>query len=173
MNITIDADVVAIVGAVISVCAMIISIWQAYISRKSLKLQKKIYDEGKPHFRIKDIINSSIIKNSNKTMLKIVIYPLITNLSDKPMIIEKIRLRIEGETTKIILTPSVHDGFISDGYSIEANHSGSKGICFEIEIDTYNSLKVLKHTLMIEDAYGNVDEKSIVWIKEMLSENEE
>ena len=45
MNITINADAVAIVSAIIALIAMFVSIWQAVIARHIFKLQKQLYEE--------------------------------------------------------------------------------------------------------------------------------
>lgn len=172
MTIIINADIVAIVCAVISFIAMFVSIWQAIVARHSFNLQKQIYDEGKPKFRIKDILNSYVVVDNDSEKLKLMFYPLITNLSDKPMIIEKIRLHLLGENEEVVLVPCITPDSIHDGYTINGNSSISEWICFEISKEEYKKLKLIKHTLCVHDAYENSDSKSVIWVKEMVTDNE-
>ena len=133
MNITINADAVAIVSAIIALIAMFISIWQAVIAKRSFKLQKQLYDEGKPQFRIKDILDSYVVVDNDSEFLKLMFYPLITNLSDKPMIIEKMRLHLVGEVEEVVLVPCIMSDSIHDGYTINGNSSVSEWICFKYQ----------------------------------------
>ncbi len=172
MSITINADTIAIICAVISLIAMLVSISQAHIAKRSLKIQQQIYDDGKPNFRIKDILDSYAIISEDSEYVKLMFYPLITNLSDKPMIIERIRLRLVGEKGEVFLTPCISSEYIYDGYTISGNSSDSKWTCFQVSKKEYTDLKLIKHTLVLHDAYQNSDEKSIVWVKEMVTTNE-
>lgn len=172
MNITIKADAVAIVSAIIALIAMFVSIWQAVIARHSFKLQKQLYDEGKPKFRIKDILDSYVVVDNDSEYLKLMFYPLVTNLSDKPMIIEKIRLHLVGENEEVVLVPCIMSDSIHDGYTINGNSSVSEWVCFEISKEEYKKLKLIKHTLCLHDAYQNSDSMSVIWVKEMVTDNE-
>ncbi len=173
MNITINADIISIVSAAIAFLAMMISINQAHISKRSLKFQEKNYLEGLPDFRIKDILDSYSCFNDEGETLRLLIFPLITNLSDKPTALEKIQLHVQGERSTIVLSPKIDDQFMYDGYNLAPKSSEPKWICFEIPKDTYDRINVIKHILLVEDICGKTDKKAIVWIKEMVVENEE
>lgn len=172
MEIIITASVVAIIGAIISFISMLISLKQAHTSKKNLNLQEKIYNESRPNFRIADILDSYSISNRADDTTKMMFYPLITNLSDKPMTIEKIRLKVVGENDEITLTPVIEDSYMYDGYNISANNSMSQWVCFEIKNNIQKTLKIIKYILIIEDAYKNADTKTVIWLKEVVNTDE-
>lgn len=172
MNIIIDASTVSVVGACIAFGSMLIALLSAIISGRNLRLQRKIYNERTPDFRMNELLDSyAIYDNSNKS-IKLMFYPLIMNMSSKPMILEKIRLELIGEENTIILCPIINDTCISDGHNIAGNSADTNWICFEIDQNTYKSLKILKYNLVVEDAFLNSQKVSTAWLKEMVKENE-
>lgn len=173
MNITINADTISVVGACIAFASMLIALTSAIISGRNLILQRKIYNERTPDFKMNELLDSyAIYENSNNT-IKFMFYPLIMNMSSKPMILEKIRLELIGEESTLILCPSINDTCITDGHNVAGNSADTNWICFEIDQNTYKNLKILKHDLIIEDAFHNSQKVSTAWVKEMVKENEE
>ena len=172
MKIIITASIVTAISALISFVSMLISLRQANISKKNLNIQEKIYNESRPNFRITDILDSYCISNKLDDITKMMFYPLITNLSDKPMVIEKIRLKVVGENDEITLTPIIEEPYIHDGYNISPNSSISQWVCFEIKNNVEKNLKIIKYILIIEDAYKNADTRTVIWLKEMVNTDE-
>ena len=172
MNIEINADIVSIVSAGISFLAMVITLASAVVSKRNLKLQQKIYDEGKPNYKISSIVESYAVYDDNQNIVKLMFYPLITNMSSKPMTIEKIRLHLIGEDKTMILTPLINDTYIHDGHNISANSSDTRWLCFEVDQNLYKDLKIIKYKLVVEDVYGITEAISTSWIRELVSENE-
>ena len=117
-------------------------------------------------------MDSYVVVDNDLENLKLMFYPLITNLSDKPMIIEKMRLHLVGENEEVVLVPCILSDSIHDGYTINGNSSVSEWICFEISKEEYKRLKLIKHTLCLHDAYQNSDSMSVIWVKEMVKDNE-
>lgn len=172
MNITINADTVSIVGACISFGSMIIAVVGAIISGRNLNLQKKIYNESIPSFRANEVLDSYMIYDESQRNIKLMFYPLIINTSSKTLILEKIRLHLVGEDNTIVLRPIIDEKYINDGYSILGNGADTKWICFEIPQDSYKILKILRHDLILEDAYKNTQTISTISLKELMKEGE-
>ena len=118
------------------------------------------------------ILDSYCISSKTDDTTKMMFYPLITNLSNKPMVIEKIRLKVVGENEEITLTPVIEDPYMHDGYNISPNNSISQWVCFEIKNDVEKKLKIIKYILIIEDAYKNADTRTVIWLKEMVNTDE-
>lgn len=172
MNITINENTVSIVGACISFGSMVIALIGAIISNRNLKLQKKIYNESLPGFRMNEVLESYTIYDESQRVIKFMVYPLIINTSSKMLILEKIRLQLVGENNSIFLRPVISEKCINDGHNILGNCADTKWICFEISQDTYKFLKILSHNLIIEDAYKNTQTVSMTCLKEMVKESE-
>lgn len=172
MNIIINADIVAIVGAVIAFGSMIVSIISAIISGRNLKLEHNIYNETRPNFEMNEVLDSYVVYDDSHNIVKFLFYPLIINMSSKSMVIAKIYLELIGEDKTILLRPIIDERYINEGYSISANSADTKWVCFEINQETYKNLKMLRHNLTIEDAYQNKQTISMSWIKEVVTENE-
>ncbi len=172
MNIVINADTISVIGAVIAFISMSIALISAFISGRNLNLQKKLYKETTPNFKMNEILNSYAIYDGSNQIVRLMFYPLIMNISSKPMIIEKIRLELIGEESNVFLRPIIIDGCISDGHNVPSNSADTNWICFEINEDVYTELKVLKYELIIEDAFNNLQKVSTSWLKEVIQENE-
>lgn len=170
MNIIINADVVAIIGACISFGSMLIALTSAIISGHNLKLQKNIYNERKPNLRMNELIESYAIYDDSDNTVKLMFYPLIMNMSSKPTILEKIRLELIGEENTLVLCPSISELYINDGHNIAGNSADTNWICFEVNQDTYKNLKLIKHDLVVEDVFHNSQRVSAIWLKEMVKE---
>ena len=168
MNITINADTVSIVVTVISFFSMLIAVVGAIISERNLRLQRKIYNESIPSFKVKEVLDSYMICEESRGIIKLMFYPLIVNTSSKTLILEKIRLHLIGEDNAFILRPIVDEKYINDGYSILGSNADTKWICFEIQLNVYESLKILRHDLVFEDAYQNTQTISVIRLKELL-----
>ena len=66
----------------------------------------------------------------------------------------------------------IDEKYINDGYSIFGNCADTKWICFEIPRDSYKCLKILRHDLILEDAYKNAQTISTISLKELMKEGE-
>ena len=172
INITITAGIVAVIGAVISFICMIISWSQASNSRKNLKIQTELFEARKPNFRIKDVLESYATTEPENADIHIRMCPLIVNLSDRPLTIERIRLRIVGEAQTVILLPVKEDKCIIDGFNIPANNASAEWIRFDINKKLYHDLRIMKFVLSIEDVYDNSDDRTVICLKEVMDENE-
>ncbi len=172
MSITINADTVSIISAIIAFVSMIIAIIGAIISGTNLRLQKNIYNESMPGFRVADIVDSYTVYDDSQNTIKLMFFPLIVNTSSKTLILEKIRLHVIGEDETIILCPIIDEKYINDGHSISANTADTKWIGFEMKQIAYKELKVIRHDLFFEDAYKNTKTISTTWLKDMVNNYE-
>lgn len=172
VNITVNADTVSIVGACIAFGSMIITLIGAIISGNNLRLQRKVYNESKPDFKMQEVLECYTIFNGNQGVMQLMFYPLIINNSSKPLILEKIRLHLVGEDQTILLRPKIYEGYINDGHNISGFEADTHWICFEIDQTVYKDLKVIRHNLTIEDTCNNTQTVSMTWLKEMVYENE-
>ena len=171
MNITINADTISIVSACIALGSMVAAVSGAIISSKNLKLQKDIYNESKPNFKMQDVLESYVIYDDSRNIVKFMFYPLIINTSTKTLILEKIRLQLVGEDNKnIILRPVINDKYINDGHSVSGNSADTNWICFELDKNAYKDIRIIKHKLSIEDTFNNTQTVSMTWLKEMMDE---
>ena len=173
MNITINADTISIVSACIAFVAMIATVAAAKISANNLKLQREIHNESKPNFKMQEVLESYIIYYNTKNVVRIMFYPLIINISSKPLILEKIRLQLTGEDNKnVILRPVIDDGYINDGHSVSGNSADTNWICFELDKNAYKDIRIIRHNLIVEDTFNNQQTVSMTWLKEMVDEHE-
>lgn len=172
MNITINisANSIAVISAVISVFAMMISLWQAFSAHSNLKINKQIYNDGKPHFTFIDIVDSYAVNNLNDDIVHLKFFVFVINQSDKCMVIKNIRLRVVGEEKEVILNPSESATYEEN---VKENSSLKEWIQFDIGRDLYENIKVIKYTVLIQDSYGNTDEKSVIIVREEVTEHEE
>ena len=168
VTITINEEAVSIIGACISFGSMIIALIGAIISGNNLRLQRKIYDENKPNFKMQEVLDSYIIYDESQDVVQLMFYPLIINNSSKPLILEKIRLNLIGEEQTIVLRPQIKDEYINDGYNIPGFNADTHWICFEMGCTAYVDLKIIKHNLTIEDTLNNAQTVSMTWLKEMV-----
>ena len=172
IEIVITAGVVAVVSAIFSFVCMIISWSQARDSRKNLKMQTELFEARRPNFRIKDILDSYALTELESQFVNIKMCSLITNLSDKPLTIEKVRLYVVGEEQTVILLPVMAENCVIDGFNIPANNAATQWIHFNIDRQLYRDLKIMKFVLVIEDVYGNKDERTVICLKEIINEYE-
>lgn len=168
MSVTFDIseESIAVISALISILAMFISLSQARSASKSYKLAKRIYKEGEPNFTFEDISNSCAITVPNEQIILLKFEIFITNNSDKPMIIKDIRLRVVGEEREVILKPFVNEQSVFCGYNISGNNALKKWVIFKIERNLYENLKIIKYAITIQDTNENIEEKSVIIVKE-------
>lgn len=173
INIEITATSVSIVSACIAFIAMIVSVVNASLSRKNYKLQLKKYNDGKPNFRINDVLNSYAKNDKTQDIVNLFFFMIISNLSDKNMEINKFRLKVIGENDEIILLPVLQESYFFDGENIQANNSSKKWIRFDIPREHYENLKIIKYALEISDLYGNTDDFTVIYLREELKNYED
>lgn len=159
------------IGGIISVLAMLAAVKQANLAKGSLKLSKKIYNDGKPKFEFNDILDSCIINNLDEDIVHAKFLVLITNYSDKSMVIKDLRLRLVGEAKEVILYPVFQDQMPFCGENIAAHSAINKWIQFDIKREIYKSTKIIKYTLVARDSFNNISEKSAICTREEILEN--
>ena len=168
MQITINADFVSILSAIVAIIAMFISVSQTRIARNALRLSEAQEEQRKPNFEFSDILDCYVVNNLSDDFVHFHFYVFFTNLSDKPMVVKNLTLTITGDSNSIILQPVVSSSNSPVGLSISANQSVTEWIHFDLLREQYHSLKILNHIISIEDSFGNKREKAAIFIREEL-----
>lgn len=173
MNITvnINTDTISNISAIVSVIAMVITLWQALIARKSLKIENALFQDRKPKFAFNDILDSYALVDTSDSRVRLVFTLFVSNLSDKAMIVEKIYLRIIGENREVVVEPILHTGEFQKGTTIEESHAMTGKVLFEISRDLYKNLDIIKYAVVIKDNYDNIQEQSVIYVREELVNN--
>ena len=96
ITININADTLSIIGAIISLFSAFFVWRQGSIAKKSLKMEAAIFKDRNPHFTFDSIIDCYAINNKGEDNVHLRFLILLTNRSDRPMSINRIRLRIRG-----------------------------------------------------------------------------
>lgn len=149
---------------------MIVTLWQAVISKKTYNLEKSRREEEKPNFKIINLVDSKAVIGANDKV-QLQYYLVVSNLSNKDMTIKDIRLRVVGEEKTIVLTPINKAEMLSVGDNIECNKSIQKWVEFDIGKDAYYNLKIIKFVVEIEDIYSNKQDATIIYMNEEVKEN--
>lgn len=173
MLITINADFISTMSAIVAVIAMLISVYQAHIARKAYRLSKEQEAQRKPNFEFSDILNCYVVNNISDDYVHFHFLVFCTNLSDKSMVVKNLTLTIMGDSSSIILQPVVNGANSPVGLSIPANQSVTEWIHFDLLREQYHSLKILNHVISIEDSFGNKREKAAIFIREEIIQDGE
>lgn len=171
MQITINADLISIISAIVAIIAMFVSISQTHIARKALRLSEYQEKRRTPNFEFSDILDCYVVNNPSEDYVHFFFFIFCTNLSDNPMVVNKLTLTITGDSNNIILQPAVNSGTYPIGLSIPANQSVTEWIQFDLLREQYHSLKIINHMISIEDSFGNKREKTAIFIREELVQN--
>ena len=168
MNITINinADIISVIGAVVAFLSMIISCRQAHIAKKSLKMETVIFNDRKPNFTFDAIVDCYCINDKNEDDVHLRFLILLTNRSDRPMTINQIRLRVRGESLELIVRPTLADSSLNSGDNIEGNHSMRNWVQFDLPRQQYLNLGILDYTVEVQDAHGNPQKSSAIFLRE-------
>lgn len=173
MQITINADLISIISAVVAVIAMFISISQTHIAKKALQLSEMQEKQRQPNFDFSDILDCYVVNNLSEEYVHFHFLIFCTNHSDKPMVIQRLTLTITGDSNDIILQPLTKKGTVSVGLSIPANQGVTEWVQFDLLREQYLSLKIINHIICIEDGYGNKREKTAIFVREELIQDGE
>ena len=166
------SDSIALISATISLIAMFISILQAHSAKKSLKIQKELYLCRQPNFKFNEIADSCAYINNSNSKVTLKFRLVISNLSDRAMIIENIYLRIFGENNNIILEPVSNISKLNKGTTIKENNAISENVQFDISLNTYKNLNIFKYEIIIKDAYNNCKKQEQIFIREVTVNHE-
>ncbi len=164
------SDYISAISALISVIAMLVTLWQTIISKKSYNLEKQKCNEDKPNFKIISPIDSKAIIDKGEKV-KLQYYLVVTNLSNKDMTIDKISLNVIGEEKSVVLLPTNKSSMLFVGDNIECNKSIQKWVEFEISKELYYNLKIIKFVIEIEDVFKNKRDTTIIYMNEEVEEN--
>lgn len=166
-----NSTCIAVFSAIVSVIAMLVTLWQTIITKKTYNIEKKRRQEEQPNFKVNSLNSKAIVKLDEKVSLKY--YIVISNLSNRDMTIKSIKLRIIGEENMVVLEPNNMEGFIYIGENIQCNKSIHNWVEFELTKSLYYDLKILKFIIEIEDVYGNKQDETIIYMNEEVYENVE
>lgn len=164
-------DIIQFLSAAAAVAAIIgvpIMIFQAFDGRKGRKLQEAQVRAQNPDFEIGDILESYMIQGDDSHAVVINLFVLITNRSDKPLTLRKIRLRLVGESREVTILPIISAGCIHDGYNVAPNSSATEWIRFSVGNRQHRDLRILEYVLVLTDVYGNTEERTMVYMREVV-----
>lgn len=167
-------DIVQILAAVASIAAIVgvpIMIVQACDGRKGRQLQEAQADSQTPNFEITDILDAYAVRGISDNVV-VNLFVLVTNKSDKPLTMSKIRLNLVGEYRYVTILPTLRTNSIHDGYNIAPNSSATEWIRFSIKNELFRDLLIVKYVLTITDAYGNSDDRTMIYLREVIDKNE-
>lgn len=173
ITININADTVSVISAVVAFLSMIISWRQAHISKKSLKMESEIFNDRKPNFTFDSIVDCYCINDKKDDNVHLRFLILLTNRSDRPMTINQIRLRIRGESLELIVRPTLAGDSLNSGDNIEGNHSMRSWVQFNLPRQQYLELDILDYTIEVQDAHGNLQKNTAIFLREEVRNYEE
>lgn len=166
MDITINADMISVIAAAVAFLSMLITLRQAHIAKKSLKMETAIFNDRKPNFTFDSIVECYCINDKNEDNVHLRFLIILTNRSDRPMAINQIRLKIRGESGELIVRPTLTGNFLNNGDNIEGGHSIRSWIQFDLPRQQYLNLDILDYTIEVLDAHGNLQEKGAIYLRE-------
>lgn len=160
------------IGTIIALASAVFAWSQARAAKKSLKMQKIIYNDGKANFEI-DNFSNSFLYNDKKTenvyyFLKVNAH----NLSDKNTSIHKIKLKLIGRDNSFIVEEKENFKIECDLERLKVpcniqSHSSVNGwVVFEVPKSVYKELNIDNHIIIFEDIHGLVKEKEEISIME-------
>ena len=89
------------------------------------------------------------------------------------MTINQIRLRIRGESLELIVRPTLAGDFLNSGDNIEGNHSMRNWVQFDLPRQQYLDLDILDYTIELQDAHGNIQQNTAIFLREEVRSYEE
>lgn len=166
-------DIVAIISAIIALLSAIFAFWQARIAKKTFKLQKAMYEEGKVNFAIQDIENCFLYDKNGEDKVYYFFKIVFSNLSDKPTSISKIQLSLSQNntdalivtcTTNLLIQPDLLR--LSIPNNIEPHSSNSGWIIFEISRQVYRTIDIDTHYIIATDIHGVTVRREEISVRE-------
>lgn len=175
MNITIqiDADTISIVSAVIAFLSMIIACHQTRLAKKSLKMEKEIFNDRKPNYSFDSIVDCYAINDMKEADVHLYFLIMLTNRSDRPMSIHRVSLVIRGESHVMKIQPKLSADSMSIADNIDGNHTMRKWVQFDLPREQYLNLDILDYTIEVQDAHGSLRKNSTIFLREEVYAHEE
>ena len=167
-------DIIEILSAAAAIAAVVgvpIMIAQAFDGRKGRKLQEAQASSQNPNFEISDVLDSYLVQGSAGSSI-LNFFVLITNRSDKPLSLNKIRLHLVGEIREVTISPILDTNGIHDGYNVAPNNSSTEWIRFSVDNILHRDLRIVKYVLRLTDAYGNSADRTVVYLREVINDDE-
>ncbi|MFT8348560.1 hypothetical protein [Clostridium saccharoperbutylacetonicum] len=175
MEIRQPLDVVAIISATIALFSAIFAFWQAMMAKKSYKLQKRMYEEGKVKFELQWIENSFLYNSKSENKIYYFFKIILANLSDKPTAITKISLKLLHDNNLSFIVSCKNSTNIQPDLSrliipnnIAPHNSNLGWIVFEIERKIYETININTHIILAEDIHGITAEKEEIYVREKI-----
>lgn len=167
-------SVVELASVVIAVIAAAIATSQAISAKKSLKLQKKIYEDGKPKINL-DIIESFLVDQKGNKEIYFYFKIIVDNKSDKNNAVKNVSLRVKTTTISLILAENNNrvqeieiSEYMDTPINIDAQSSKKGWLVFSIEREAYEKIDINSYFLLIKDINDLEIEKEEILIKEVV-----
>ncbi|WP_415330919.1 hypothetical protein [Clostridium perfringens] len=166
------------ISTIIAFASALFAFFQARSAKKSLKIQKKIYNDGMANFEIEDILNSFLYIDEKEEDLYYFFLINAKNLSDKNTSIHKVKLNLISKENTFIVdykeNLSIESRLVRLNLpcNIQAHSSASGWIVFEVPKNVYKELDIDTHIIIFEDIHGLVKKKEEISVLEKVVEYE-
>lgn len=167
-------DWISVISCLIAIASAIFTFCQARVSKKTYKLQMKIYTESLAHLNL-EIFNNFIYDDKQNSYIYFFFGVNISNLSDKPTSIKKYTLSLLCDN--LIYKPDLSNTSLeiySDltrlniAQNINPHNSVSGWCVFELLRENYQKINVNTYLLTIEDIHGQQAKKESILLREEL-----
>ena len=166
-----ESMIFSIIALVLSFIALIISLWQAIIAKKTYKIEYSRHKDEKPDFSvINATLPTAVIKLDGNVIIKFFI--IVFNKSSNDMSIKDIRLKMTNEKSVVVFEPNFGDDLLFLGENIKAKSSIKKWVEFEIEKKIYD-LDIKKFVVEFIDTFDNKREIVSIHFNEEVEQDEE
>lgn len=166
-----ESIIISIIALVFSFIALIISLWQAIIAKKTYIIEYSRHKDEEPDFSvINATLPTAVIKLDGNVIIRFFI--IIFNKSSNDMCIKDIRLKIINEKSVIVFEPNFGDDLLFLGENIKAKSSMKKWVEFEIEKKIYD-LDIKKFVVEFIDTFDNKREIVSIHFNEEVEQDEE
>lgn len=166
-------DFVAVISAIIALLSAGFAFWQAKIAKKTYKLQKAMYEEGKVNFAIQDIESSFLYDRNGEDNVYYFFKVILSNLSDKPTSISKIQLLLSQNNTDVLVISCTTNLLVQPDLlrlsipnNIEPHSSNSGWIVFEINRQVYKPIDIDTHYIIATDIHGVTVRREEISVRE-------
>jgi len=165
--------IISSISAFIAVISAIVAISRANSAKKTYNLQKTIFDAGTPCFQISDIMDCFLVDDKNDDAIKYVFVIMLSNLSDKPNSISKIRLRLRFGDSDLFLTPVdfekiiEHDEFVKVPINLSPRSSMQCTLGYSLPRKRYDNDVINSYAIIAHDIDQNESIKGIIYVREV------
>ncbi|MDU7251949.1 MAG: hypothetical protein E6274_06405 [Clostridium sp.] len=166
-------DIIASIGAVISLFSAIFAFAQARSAKKSYKLQKEIFEAGKVNYKLQEIENSFLVNSKNDDKIYYFFKIVLANLSDRSTSINKVSLEILHDSNVSFIIDCIDSVTIYSDLprltfpnNIDPHNSNSGWIVFKIERKIYDTININTHFIVVEDIHGIIVKKEEIYVRE-------